>query len=81
MEDTLISSFDLVPSGHEMWISDAIGGLTHLDLREDKSRARWYQLSDQKIGSVSINPRRPEFLVTASNSRSLKSVLFHSCFK
>ncbi|KAJ3558674.1 hypothetical protein NM688_g783 [Phlebia brevispora] len=72
MEDTLICSIDLPPSGNEMWISDAGGGLTHLDLREDKSKARWYQLSDQKIGSVSINPVDPNFVLTASNSRVLK---------
>lgn len=72
MEDTLISSIDLTPKGNEMWISDSLGGLTHLDLREDDSKARWYQLSDQKIGSVSINPVNPNFLLTASNSRVLK---------
>ncbi|KAI0928619.1 hypothetical protein AcV5_006135 [Taiwanofungus camphoratus] len=71
-EDVLISCIDLAPTGNEMWISDALGGLTHLDLREDKSKARWYQLSDQKIGSVSVNPTNPKFLVTASNSRAMK---------
>ena len=73
--DTLISSIDLPPSGHEMWISDALGGLTHLDLRESNvGRPRWYSLSEQKIGCVSINPREPHFLLTASNSRALKYV-------
>ncbi|THH08660.1 hypothetical protein EW146_g8923 [Bondarzewia mesenterica] len=52
-EDVLITSIDLPPAGHEMWISDAGGGVTHLDLRQDKSKARWYQLADQKIGCVS----------------------------
>ncbi|KAL0946835.1 hypothetical protein HGRIS_013003 [Hohenbuehelia grisea] len=72
VEETLISSIDLTPTGHEMWISDALGGVTHLDLREDKSKARWYGLSDQKIGCLSINPVQPHFMLTASNSRSLK---------
>ncbi|KAF7795619.1 hypothetical protein EIP86_006784 [Pleurotus ostreatoroseus] len=72
MEDTLISSIDLTPKGNEMWISDSHGGLTHLDLREADSKARWYQLSDQKIGSLSINPVNSHFLLTASNSRVLK---------
>jgi hypothetical protein len=72
MDDTLINSFDIPPDSHEMWISDAAGGLTHLDMREDKSKAKWYQLSDQKIGSVSVNPLEPSFLLTASNSRVLK---------
>ncbi|KAI0797707.1 WD40-repeat-containing domain protein [Abortiporus biennis] len=71
-EDTLISSFDMPPSGNEMWISDASGGVTHLDLRQDKTKARWYQLSDQKIGSVSVNPANDHFILTASNSRVLK---------
>ncbi|KAI0065378.1 WD40 repeat-like protein [Artomyces pyxidatus] len=71
-DDVLVTSFDIPPASHEMWVSDTSGGLTHLDLREDKSRARWYQLSEQKIGCVSVNPVNPAFLVTASNSRSLK---------
>ncbi|PCH38131.1 WD40 repeat-like protein [Wolfiporia cocos MD-104 SS10] len=71
-EEALISCFDLPPTGNEMWISDATGGLTHLDLREDKSKAKWFQLSDQKIGTVSINPTNPHYLVTASNSRAMK---------
>ncbi|KAH7921730.1 WD40 repeat-like protein [Leucogyrophana mollusca] len=71
-DETLITSVDLPPDGNELWISDAAGGLTHLDLRQDKSKARWYGLSDQKIGSVSINPTTPHFLLTASNNRQLK---------
>ncbi|KAI0341807.1 WD40 repeat-like protein [Trametopsis cervina] len=67
-----IQSFDLTPSGHELWFSDKSGGVTHLDLREDKSKARWYQLSADKIGCVSINPVDPMFLLTASNSRALR---------
>ncbi|KAF8910971.1 WD40-repeat-containing domain protein [Gymnopilus junonius] len=68
----LITSLDLPPDGHEMWISDGAGGITHLDLRQDKSKARRYALSDAKIGSISVNPTRPNFLLTASNSRFLK---------
>ncbi|KAI3610521.1 hypothetical protein WG66_006944 [Moniliophthora roreri] len=71
-DDNLITSIDLPPTGHEMWVSDAAGGLTHLDLRQPKSRARWYGLSDQKIGCVSVNPTQPHFLVTSSLSRSMK---------
>ncbi|EED84163.1 predicted protein [Postia placenta Mad-698-R] len=71
-EGDLISCIDLSPTGNEMWISDASGGLTHLDLRVDRSHAKWYQLSDQKIGSVSINPSNPHFLVTASNNRAMR---------
>lgn len=70
--DVLITSLEMVPSGHEMWISDVSGGVTRLDLREGPSHARWYGLSDQKIGSVSINPTNPHLILTASNNRSLK---------
>ncbi|KAG2158180.1 WD40-repeat-containing domain protein [Suillus bovinus] len=68
----LITSIDLPVGGHEMWISDDSGGLTHLDLREPKDKACWYGLSTAKIGTVSINPTSPHFLLTASNSRELK---------
>ncbi|KAI1794521.1 WD40 repeat-like protein [Ganoderma leucocontextum] len=71
-EDTLVTSVDLPPHGHEMWISDAEGGLTHMDLRAGRSHAKRYVLSEQKIGSVSVNPVRSYFLVTASNTRDLK---------
>lgn len=67
-----------------MWISDTLGGITHLDLREDNGkkggkRPRWYGLSGQKIGCVSVNPREPHFLLTASNNRSLKYVSICVC--
>ncbi|EJD02328.1 WD40 repeat-like protein [Fomitiporia mediterranea MF3/22] len=71
VEGTLICSFDLPPKGQEMWVSDAEGGLSHVDLREDKSKARRWYLSDQKIGCISVNPTDPEKLVVASNSRKL----------
>ncbi|KAG7452439.1 WD40 repeat-like protein [Guyanagaster necrorhizus] len=71
-DETLLCSIDLTPTGNEMWVSDAAGGLTHLDLRQHQSKGTWYGLSDQKIGCVSVNPVRPEFVLTASNSRSLK---------
>jgi WD repeat-containing protein 76 len=73
-QDILITSIDFSPQGHEMWISDGIGGVTHYDLRQDKNKARWYGLSDKKIGSVSVNPTRPHYLLTASNSRVLRQV-------
>ncbi|CDO72873.1 hypothetical protein BN946_scf185002.g58 [Trametes cinnabarina] len=68
----LLTSIDMPPHGHEMWISDALGGVTHMDLRTHRSHARRYELSDQKIGTVSVNPTRPYFLVTASNSRDMR---------
>ncbi|KAJ8078833.1 hypothetical protein PM082_013116 [Marasmius tenuissimus] len=73
-DGVLVCSVDLPPSGHEMWISDTAGGLTHLDLRQPKSKARWYGVAElkQKIGCVSVNPTRPHFLATASLSRHMK---------
>ncbi|KAF8197453.1 WD40-repeat-containing domain protein [Pholiota molesta] len=71
-DNNIICSIDLPATGQEMWVSDGSGGATHLDLREDKSHARRYELSDVKIGSISVNPTRPHFLLTASNSRLLK---------
>ncbi|GJJ12106.1 hypothetical protein Clacol_006347 [Clathrus columnatus] len=71
LDDTLISSFDISPNGHEIWVSDAKGGVTHTDLREAKTRARHYELLDTKAGCLSINPTRPEALLISSNNKSL----------
>jgi len=78
--DILINSIDLDPMGHVMWISDAAGGITHFDMRTDQSKAIWYGLSGEKVGSVSVNPTRPHFLLTASNSRVLRFIDFASGF-
>ncbi|KAL5529639.1 hypothetical protein ACEPAG_5624 [Sanghuangporus baumii] len=71
MENVLISGFDLPLSGNELWVSDTEGGLTHLDLRENKSKARRWFLSEQKIGCVSVNPSEPGKLLLSSNSRKM----------
>ncbi|KAF9792217.1 WD40 repeat-like protein [Thelephora terrestris] len=70
--DVLINSYDFDPAGRVVWISDAAGGVTHFDTRLGQSKATWYGLSKEKIGSVSVNPTSPHFLLTASNSRSLR---------
>ena len=72
--DVLINSIDFDPAGRVMWISDAAGGVTHLDIRMGQSKATWYGLSGGKVGSVSVNSTRPHFLLTASNSRALRFV-------
>jgi hypothetical protein len=59
-----------------MWLSDAEGWATHLDLREDKSKRRAYQLLDQKTGCLSVNPTNPAFILTSSNNRTLKYAVF-----
>ena len=74
--DILINSIDFDPAGRVMWISDAAGGITHFDIRMDKSKAIRYGLSGEKVGSVSVNPTRPHFLLTASNSRTLRFIDF-----
>lgn len=80
--DALINSIDVDPDGHVLWISDALGGVTHLDTRLNRSKVTWYGLSREKIGSVSVNPTRPHFLLTASNSRSLRFIGFtHKFFR
>ncbi|KAG8896634.1 hypothetical protein FRB99_008791, partial [Tulasnella sp. 403] len=74
LEDELISSFDLPPTGNEVWISDTSGGLSHIDMRESiKACRRWdVNGTGHKIGCVSINPVSTYFLVTASNDRHLR---------
>ncbi|KAG8888298.1 hypothetical protein FRB98_008044 [Tulasnella sp. 332] len=74
LDDVLIASFDLPPNGHEMWISDVSGCLSHVDLRQDKKHARRWDVNGtgQKIGCVSVNPVTPHILATASNDRTLK---------
>ncbi|KAF8522250.1 WD40 repeat-like protein [Hysterangium stoloniferum] len=71
LDDVLISSMDILPDGHEFWISDAQGGLSHADVREPKHCSTRYQLADAKIGCVSVNPTHPEALLVSSNNRSL----------
>jgi WD repeat-containing protein 76 len=72
MDNVLVTSMDIPPASHEMWLSDDEGWVTHRDLREDKSKQRAYQLSDQKIGGLSVNPTNPAFILTSSNNRTLK---------
>ena len=72
LEDTLISCVDLPPSGKEMWISDVEGGVSHIDLRTHSKKSTRWELSEQKIGCISINPVTPHILLTASNNRFLK---------
>ncbi|KAH6918530.1 WD40-repeat-containing domain protein [Coprinopsis sp. MPI-PUGE-AT-0042] len=70
--DDLISCIDVTPSGREMWLSDTAGWVTHIDLREPNEKRKSFAFSDQKVGSVSINPAYPHILATASNNRTVK---------
>ena len=58
-----------------MWLSDTAGWATHVDLREPNGKHKSFAFSDQKVGSVSINPAYPHILATASNNRTVKYVL------
>jgi hypothetical protein len=71
----LINSFDLAPSGDDMWVSDAQGGLTHVDQREGGRGARKQVNEKEKIGCVSVNKQQPHLLLTSSNDRMVKCVL------
>jgi len=68
----LISSFDLTPSGDDIWISDTQGGLTHIDQREGARGARRQVNEKEKIGCVSVNKCQPHLLLTSSNDRMVK---------
>jgi WD repeat-containing protein 76 len=59
-----------------MWISDGSGGVTHLDLREYSSQHRRYELSEQKIGCLSLNPVQTQYLLTSSNNRQLRCAVY-----
>lgn len=69
--DALINHFDISPSGHEIWAVDSLGGLNHVDMREDNgngkswARRRWVissQRTNTKIGGIGINRAFYEFL-------------------
>lgn len=67
------TSFDFVGASHEMWVSDHVGTINHVDTREAK-KLRRYQLANAKIGCVSVNPAFSHALLCASNDRTLKFV-------
>ncbi|GHJ85332.1 hypothetical protein NliqN6_1734 [Naganishia liquefaciens] len=76
--DALINHFDISPSGKEIWAVDSLGGLNHIDIREDAKqwgRRRWVisgQNTNTKIGGVGINPKNPALICTASNDRTMR---------
>jgi WD40 repeat protein len=57
--NTLITHFDLTPSGQEAWVADKDGGISHVDFREGGGgRRRWVvQESGRggKLGGISVN--------------------------
>jgi len=55
----LITHFDVVPSGQEIWLADKNGGISHCDMRQRKeARRRWVVQEEgraAKLGGLSIN--------------------------
>jgi WD repeat-containing protein 76 len=71
-EGDLASGIELAPTGHEMWIANGRGWLTHADLRQPVHSAVSFQLAEDKVGCVSVNPTEPHLLLTASNDRTVR---------
>lgn len=62
----LITHFDLMPNGHEAWLADKNGGISHCDFREgQKDRRRWVVQEEgraAKLGGLSINRESQAYL-------------------
>ena len=58
-DDMLVTHFDLMPNGHEAWLADKNGGISHCDFREgQKDRRRWVVQEEgraAKLGGLSVN--------------------------
>ena len=72
LDDVLPCSIDFAGLSHEIWLSDAAGVVSHIDIRVSKTAVRRWQLSSQKIGSISVNPTWQHAILCASNDRSMK---------
>lgn len=72
--EALLSSLDFSPTGREMWLSDNLGGVYHLDLRAStrRDRARRWELSHNKIGCLSLCQANENHFVTAHLSREMR---------
>ncbi|CAG8519205.1 5385_t:CDS:2 [Acaulospora morrowiae] len=67
-----LSCIDFHPSSKVMYFSTNEGKFGIKDLREPIETYRGYTLHDKKIGCVSVNPIKPELLVTSSLEKSLR---------
>ncbi|KAJ9125529.1 hypothetical protein QFC22_000490 [Naganishia vaughanmartiniae] len=81
--DALINHFDISPSGQEIWAVDSLGGLSHIDMREENGKAwarrRWVisaQSRNTKIGGVGINPSNDRTM-RIWDTRHLHSIRSH----
>jgi hypothetical protein len=75
LEGVLPCSIDVTGAGHEIWLSDASGMVSHIDLRASGKEVRQWQLSAVKIGSISVNPARQHTILCGSNDRTMKYVM------
>ena len=58
--------------GRSLWLADHMGGLIHIDVRSASSEYHRWQVSDKKVGDLSVNPSVPHCIATASNDRSVR---------
>lgn len=58
--------------GRSLWLADHLGGLIHIDVRSASSEYHRWQISDKKVGGLSINYGAPHCIATASNDRSVR---------
>lgn len=87
VEGMQLSEFELLPAvshagaassiqnpavgAQSLWLSDHRGGLSHIDLRSKPSTTRRWQVSEKKIGGLSLNPRALHCVAAASNDRTV----------
>ncbi|KAI3545557.1 WD domain-containing protein [Colletotrichum filicis] len=71
-EDIPLSAIDIpLTDKNIIYFSTLNGAVGKVDIRDPKSTEMW-QLSDNKIGGFSLNPREPHLLTTASLDRTVK---------
>lgn len=71
-EDVPLSAIDVpLTDKNLVYFSTLNGALGKVDIRDPKSTETW-QLSDNKIGGFSLNPREPHLVATASLDRTIK---------
>ncbi|KAK1993266.1 WD domain-containing protein [Colletotrichum falcatum] len=71
-EDVPLSAIDIPLTSKDLIYFSTLGGAVgKVDTRDPKGFETW-QLSDNKIGGFSLNPREPHLLATASLDRTVK---------
>ncbi|CAG8507560.1 3147_t:CDS:10 [Paraglomus occultum] len=70
-ENTLFTCLDTI-DGNVIYCSNIGGQLEVKDIREPINLHTVYQLHDRKIGCVSVNPVKNDYLITASLDRTMR---------